>query len=182
MSRKEDWEVRYRKIKEHYPSVEDFKWSGALDYDPDVFTQVMNDLLKAEGKRSRPGKRPTLSRDVAENELAKLSGADFSEYPFGRALQALISALPPEVQTYRSLSARTGCNKDYLVKYVKGTLLPSFSDIEKIAASFNKDPSYFLEYRTAYVLMAVDKYLMGNPEIATVWHLKLKGRPKLKVK
>lgn len=182
MSRKEDWEIRYQKIKEHYPSVASLRWTGALDYDPEVFTQVMGDLLKAEGKRSRPGKRPTLSRQLAEEELAKLSIADFSEFEFPQAFQALISALPKEVQTYRSLANKTGCNKDYLVKYLKGTLAPRFLDMENIAAAFNKDPSYFLEYRIAYVLMMVDRYLTNNPEIATVWHMKFKGREKLRIK
>jgi transcriptional regulator with XRE-family HTH domain len=60
-------------------------------------------------------------------------------------------------------------------RLLNGTVQPSLETMEKIAKAFRKDPSYFVEYRVAFVLISIDKYLSDSPETATVWYHKMKG-------
>lgn len=170
-SRRAPWEENIRKIKETYPSVGSLDWSRAMD--SDAFAHVMGDLLKAEGKRSRPGKRPALSRPLAEAELAKLSGDSYAESDFKTAFRALTYG-----RSIRGIANKVGLQKDYVHRLLNGTSQPSFEAMEKIAQAYRKDPSYFLEYRIAYVLMVMDQYLTDSPETATVWYLRMKGKKK----
>lgn len=176
MAKKSEWEERFRTIKEKFPSVENLDLTESLEKDPDAFTQMMGDLIKAGGKRQRPGKRPPLDRALAEEELSKLMQEDYTDHSFPVAFRALAGT-----RSMRGLAAKTGCNKDYIVRYLKGTLMPSFGDMEKIARAFNKEPEFFIEYRIAFILLVIDQYLQDNPERATIWHRRLRVQKKIKV-
>lgn len=169
--RKAVWEENLRKVKQTYPALDSIDWSRALSADSDVFTHVMGDLLKAEGKRSRPGKRPALSRPMAEAELAKLTGSSYSEVDFKTAFRALTHG-----RSIRGIANKCDLQKDHVHRLLNGIVEPSFETMEKVAKAYHKDPSYFLEYRIAFVLLTMDKYLGDSPETATVWYLKMKGR------
>lgn len=172
VDRKEAWEKSYRKMKESYPLLEGVSWSTVLSYDSDTFSQVLGDVIKAEGKRSRPGKRPTLSRSLAESEFSKLSGASYSEYEFLRAFRALTHG-----RTVRGIANKVGLGQTTVHNLLNGQS-PTFRQMESIAAAYNKDPSYFLEYRIAYSLRVIEKFLMDSPETATVWYLKMSRKGK----
>lgn len=180
--RSETWHKRYKEIKEEFPSVAKVDWDTALDFDPTLLSSLLADLLKAEGRRTRPGKRPPLDRQLAETELAKVTSSDYSEYPFGVAFKALVHG-----RSIRNIAHKTGLDRTQVHRLLGGRsgeapLLPSFETMAQIAKSFNRDPSYFLEYRTAHILFALDNFFQENPETATVWFKKLKTAGKIKVK
>lgn len=167
--RRAAWEDNLRKVKETYPNIDSLDWARAMRADQDVFTSVLGDILKAEGKRSRPGKRPTLDRGTAVAELEKLSGQSYTELPFDAAFKALTYG-----RSIRSIANKTGIQKDHVHRLLQGKVQPTFEVMEKVAEAFRKDPSYFIEYRVAFVLMSIDKYLTSNPDTATVWYLKMR--------
>jgi len=167
IDRKAAWYENIQKVKANYPSLNDADWGRS---NQDAFTHVMGDLLKSEGKRSRPGKRPALDRSIAEGELAKLTGSSYSETDFRNAFKALTHG-----RSIRGIAHKCGMHKDQVHRLLNGTVQPSLETMEKIAKAFRKDPSYFVEYRVAFVLISIDKYLSDSPETATVWYHKMKG-------
>ena len=169
MSKKADWEARYEKIKEQYPVV-GADWSR-LGFESDIFVDIMGDVIKAEGKRSRPGKRPALDRQAAETELARLSGDGYSEYEFDKAFRILTNG-----RSIRGIANKVGLDKSYVHRLLRGDTRPSLEAMEKIAVAYRKDPSYFLEYRISMVLMMIEGFLKDSPETATSWYLGLKRR------
>ena len=167
--RKAAWEENLRKVKENYPNIDNLDWARAIRADQDVFANVLGDILKAEGKRSRPGKRPTLDRSAAVAELEKISGQSYTELPFDAAFKSLTYG-----RSIRNIAHKTGIQKDHVHRLLQGKVQPTFEVMEKVAEAFRKDPSYFVEYRVAFVLMSIDKYLTSNPDTATVWYLKMR--------
>lgn len=165
------WEENLRKAKEQYPSISSLDWSRALGHDPDVFAHVLGDVIRAEGKRSRPGKRPALERSLAESEYAKISGSSYSEVAFKDAFKALTHG-----RSLRNIAHKCGLQKDHVHRLLRGDVAPTFEVMEKVAQAFRKDPSYFVEYRVNYVLFVIERYLSDSPETATVWYTKMKGK------
>ena len=180
--RKENWNKSYKEIKTKFPHVDSLNWDLALESDPKLFTSLLNDLLKAEGKRSRPGKRPTLDRNIAESEFAKIKALDFSDQPFPIAFKALTHG-----RSIRNICHKTGLDRSYVHRLLGGRnqepiTLPSFEAMEKIATAFGKEPSYFMEYRQAFILFALDRFLTDAPETSVLWFNKLRGAGKIKVR
>lgn len=167
---KSSWQDRYNAIVSDYPSVGSIDWSSALKKDPDLFARILGDVLKAEGRGSTPGKRPNLDRDQAYDQFKKFSLEDFSEYNFLKAFNSLASG-----RSVRNIANKTGLGKSYVHRLLKGEVEPTFYAMEQIAKGFNKQPSYFLEYRIAHVLYSMETMLSSNPEMATSWYLKIKG-------
>jgi len=175
MDRKQAWESNYSKIKQAFPSTGE-GWDSSVNLDLDAFASVLGDVIKAEGKRSRPGKRPSLSRAAAEDEYIKISGGSYSEVEFTRAFRALTHG-----RSVRGIANKVDIGQTVIHRLLHGGQ-PTFEHMEKIAKAYKKDPSYFLEYRIAYSLMAIEKFLMDSPETATVWYLKMRGRGSIKIK
>lgn len=168
--RKAAWQANFERIKEVYPDV-NFDWNKSLGFESDVFVDLLSDVIKAEGKRSKPGKRPSLSRQVAESELARLSGEDYSEYEFQKAFQILTRG-----KSVRGIAHKVGIDKSQVHRLLTGAAKPSFEAMEKIAAAYKKHPSFFVEYRTYIVLMLIEQFMKGSPETATAWYVALKRR------
>lgn len=174
--RKQAWDERYKEIIEKFPSVDDISWAEALKQDSGAFASVLGDVIKAEGKRSRPGKRPSLSRPDAENELSRLVGDSHSDADFTATFKAMTHG-----RSVRGISNKVDIGQTTVHALLHGKR-PTFEQMEKIAIAFRKEPSFFLEYRIALVLLTIDSFLSDSPETATNWYMKLKGSGKLVVK
>jgi transcriptional regulator with XRE-family HTH domain len=170
MTKKIPWEVKYKRIIKQYPEVSDLNWSRVMREESDIFARLLGDVLKSEGRGSKPGKRPQLDRSEALNRLAKLSGEDFSEYDFATTFRNLTAG-----RSIRNIAHKTGLGTSYVHRLLSGNADPSFETMEKIAEAFRKNPSYFLEYRIAIILVVLDGMFTDSPETATAWYLKLKG-------
>lgn len=173
-TRKETWNRNFSAAKEQYDSISDLNWDAALGYDQEVFTHIVSDIIKAEGKRPRPGKRPSLDRQDAFYALKKLSGEQYSDECFDVTMRALSNG-----RSTRGIAHRTGLNKDVISRLQRGVLKPSFQSMEKLARGFGKDPAYFVEYRAEAVAALVRDYLLDHPETATAWYVKTKRSGKV---
>jgi transcriptional regulator with XRE-family HTH domain len=169
MSKKTSWDKRYEKIKSIYPNIDVINWANIVEHD-DIFVKMLGDVLKSERKVSTPGKRPGLSRSDGLEKLDKILDRDYSVMEFEKAFKALAGN-----RSVRSLNIKTGLSKSHIQRLLTGQDSPSVEAIEKIAYSFNKNPSYFLEYRIYTVLSAFNYLLIKNPEIATSWYKKMIG-------
>ena len=169
MSKKNSWEKRYKSIQSAHPNLLSVDWSNAIDND-DVFIKLIGDVLKSERKVSTPGKRPSLSRGDGIDRLNKILERDYANNQFPSAFRALASG-----RSVRSLHAKTGLSKSHIQRLLSGEDTPSIQSMEKIAESFNKHPSYFIEYRIFKILESFNYILLENPEIATNWYKKILG-------
>lgn len=170
MAKKIPWEVKYKRIIKQYPEVRDLSWARVMREENDIFARLLGDVLKSEGRGSKPGKRPQLDRSEALTRLAKLSGEDFSEYDFHTTFRNLTAG-----RSIRNVASKTGLGTSYVQRLLNGKADPSFETMERIAEAFRKNPSYFIEYRIAVVLVIINDMFTDSPETATAWYLKLKG-------
>jgi hypothetical protein len=161
------WEERHASLQHEFPLID---WDEAARVDPHVFSDLMEDVLRAEGKRSMPGKRPALSRQVAESEYARLTQQDYSEIDFTSSFRALVAG--QSVKSTRGLAHKTGISKDRICELLNGRP-PTMEQMEKIAAGFRKNPEYFMEYRANRVVERVWRYLMASPEVSATWYRRL---------
>lgn len=162
------WQEKYRELSQKFPEIENVDWGIAFRRDPSLFTSILNDLIKAEGRGSLPGKRPQLPQAEALDQLKKITQSDFSHYDFYTTFDALVGN-----RSVRSVSNKTGLGKSFIYQLLKRERIPSFEAMEKIAKGFKKDPSFFLEYRNAIILAHLDSFLFESPEISVTWFLKI---------
>lgn len=170
MAKKIPWEIKYKRIIKQYPNVREMSWSKALNEEGDIFARLLGDVLKSEGRGSKPGKRPQLDRAEALTRLAKLSGEDFSDVDFRSTFRNLTNG-----RSLSNIAHKTGLGRSYVQRLLNGTADPSFETMERIAEAFRKNPSYFIEYRIATVVVILHDMFVESPETATSWYLKLKG-------
>lgn len=166
---KRAWQDRYDEIVKIFPSVENIDWGSAFRKDTGLFTAVVADLIKSEGRGSLPGKRPSLSKEAASIQLSRIAQSDYSNSDFHTTFKALVGN-----RSMRSVASKTGLGKSYVYQLLNEERSPSFSAMEKIAKGFGKDPSFFLEYRIAFILYNIDQFLVDAPEITTNWYMKIK--------
>lgn len=169
---KTNWADRAKVIKAVYPSTAELDWYEVFYQDPMILGKIINDIIKLDQSRSgKPGKRPSLDEHGAADRLRKLRDEDHTVLPFPEALKMLAAD-----KSVRGLAAKTGLDKSYVHRLLKGDADPSLEIIEKIAKAFNKRPSYFVEYRVGYILAMLDHKLMSSPETSIVFYNKLAGR------
>lgn len=155
------WEKRYQKVLEAYPSVGSFDWKDGLSKDLDLFGRVMREILKLEqAPFGRPGPRPSLEQS-AKRKALQVMGEDFSFESFPVA----VKALAPEM-TIRDLSEYVGLNKSTVHRLMTGVIQPDGYYLRVFAAAFDKHPSYFMEWRTLYIVGSMVRRLEWNPELA----------------
>lgn len=159
------------RVKAEYPELTGLNWSQVMGYDSEVLTGMLGDVLKVDSKSSRPGKRPTLSREAAETEFLKISAEDFSDQEFSRAFTALTYG-----KSTRNVANKCNISHMQVQRLRLGEMIPTIDMMEKIAKGYNKSPAYFLEYRIAAVLITFNEFLTASPETATHWYLKTRGK------
>ncbi len=170
--KKVSWHIRSEQIKKNFFSVENLNWKKVFSEDPEILGSIINDMLKLSVPgNGRPGKRPSLQRLDAKDLFLKLIGEDFSEYPFNISFRSLKDS--------RNISIRDLANGVKLDKMLVHRLLnnkqqPSLEHIELIAKFFNKDPSYFLEWRIAYIVTFLNELLLEYTESSILLFKKLR--------
>lgn len=170
-NRKMPWSERVKMIEEFWPSVKRLDWSRAFKQDPGLMGWIINDIIKMEAAvPGRPGKRPNVSREETEKHLKRLTGQDYTVRPFGDALNELRGD-----RSIRHLARNFGMTRDHTWRLLTGKRVPTTDDMETIAAVFEKDPSYFLEYRLSYIIGFLYDKLENNPEITVLHHRRIKN-------
>jgi hypothetical protein len=174
---KQSWKLKEDRVKSVYPDILNVNWSEVFSRDPDAFTKLLGEVIKSEGRGSKPGKRPQLARGDAEVKLAKIGAEDFSENEFHTAFKILVGD-----RSLMNIANKTGLNKSYVQRLLNQTTQPSLEAMETIATAFGRQPSYFLEYRVAHILAMMESFLMSSPETTAGWYLRFRGNDKLRLK
>ena len=163
------WQERYEIIKKTFPNVETLDWNKVFRTDPAIMGRIVNDVLKIDqAEPGRPGKRPALDVGVAEERLHQIRGEDYTILPFAEALRNARAG-----KSIRSLAHYSGLPKSTVHRLADGDTRPSLEQIEAIAKGVRKAPSYFLEYRIAFVLSAMVELFSQSPESTIVQYEKL---------
>ena len=157
---KTSWDKRYDVIKTQFPDPKTFDWRKAFDKDLDLFARIMRDVLKVDqAVPGRPGPRPALDYDRGVKSLRQMMGQDYSTLPFPDTFQFLAGD--------RSLShtaRKTGLSRSQVHRLLRGESQPDVNEMTMVAEAFGKHPSFFLEYRAAFVVAALSEKLLNAPE------------------
>lgn len=159
-SGKMPWTERKKLIHEQFPSTVNLNWKKAFDKDVDLFTAILRDVLKVDqDSGGRPGPRPVLPHADAVRSYRRLMGDDFSTLPFAETFGLLIGT-----RSVRAVAHKTGLSRSQVHRLRRGEADPDLFEMEQVARGFGKQPSYFLEYRTAYIAGALLSRMEGLPE------------------
>lgn len=168
------WDERHELIKKTFPSVVALDWNKVFLQDPGLLGRILNDILKADqAVPGRPGKRPALDRDEARKRWREIIGddsVDFTMLPFHKAFQNLAG----DKYSIRHLANKCKLDKSMIHNLLRGEKAPTPEIMEKVAWGFKLSPSYFLEYRVAYVLGVLFYKLTSQPESTVVFYNKVK--------
>lgn len=163
------WTERYEHIKRAFPSVEGLDWSAVFRSDPAVMGRIINDVLKIDqAEPGRPGKRPALDVEAAEARLRGMRGEDYTILPFAEAVKRIMGD-----KSIRNLAFYSGLPKSTVHRLLGGNCSPSIGQIEALSKALRKDPSYFMEYRVAFVLASLAQLFGMSPESSIVQFEKL---------
>jgi len=161
------WDKKLYALREKYPKITSIDWGEILRSEPEVFCGVVGKVTIPEGS-----KKSNIKMSDGNKKFAKISGTDYSELEFKDAFAIIYD------RSYESLIEHTCFTELYLSQLADGSRFPSYEDMEDIAKACNRDPSFFMEYRIAKILSAIDNYLMQSPETASVWYNKVvKSQP-----
>lgn len=151
---------RNEMIKHQFPRSESFEWKKMFDKDLDLFARIMRDVLKVDqAVPGRPGPRPALDYDRGVKSLRQMMGQDYSTLPFIDTFQFLVGE-----RSIRHASNKTGLSRSQVHRLLQGEVEPNIHELEQIAEAFGKHPSFFAEYRAAFVIAALHERLMHAPE------------------
>lgn len=168
---KASWKQRYVLIQENFPASVRLDWAEAFK-DVDLFGRLFKDILRIDQNSNRHGVGPrVVDENTSRERLRQLMGEDFSYEPFSTAFPALAGR-----RSVRNLAAKIGLGKHMTHDLILGRKSPDLYTLEQIAYSFGKDPSYFLEYRIAYVLGALGDHMELSPETTVDLYKKLRDK------
>lgn len=160
-------EERKRLIAEKFPSTQSLNWEKAFGNNIELLARILQDILKVDvAPTGRPGPRPNLDRTRAEPDLERLLGKDpaahpYTSLPFAEAFRLLVGD-----RSLRSLANKLAVSKSNLQRWLSGAATPNTDQMERIAAVFDKQPSYFAEYRAVTIAATVGDQLAGDPDFS----------------
>ena len=159
------WPERMAIINDEFPSTVKLEWTKAFNNDIELFGRVLRDILKVDQTvPGRSGPRPVLNQAEAMARLRQFQGVDYSELDFKDAFRALTITSNGQ-SSIRAIAHRTDLDRNMVHKLLTGTRDPDLFLMERIAKAYRKNPSYFMEYRVAYVLGALRDRMEKSPEI-----------------
>lgn len=145
--KKVPWKERYEVIKRQFPSVESLKWKEVFRQDPTIMGRILNDIIKVEvAPKGRPGKRPPLDRGQAGEIFQRYKGNDYALVEFPSAVNHLKQSM-----SIRTFARKCSMSPAHAYRLMTGYREPTIEDMEMIAQACGKHPSYFHEWRMAYV-------------------------------
>lgn len=156
---------------EEVPEIEDVDWGQLFSVDPGILGDVINDVIRvvhSSKEKNRRGKRSNVKRSVAKNNLEKIQNIDFSNEEFIVSVRYLKLD-----RSIRCFARKVGLNTSKVQRLLEGKVEPTAKELEQIAEAFDKHPSYFLEYRIAYVVSAMSSLMKTYPESSIVQYVKL---------
>lgn len=164
------WNERYEVIQEQFPSINNLDWNKVFRADPTIMGNILNDIIKVEvAPKGRPGKRPALSRDEAEEFWGKYQKQDYTLKPFAKALNELKGTT-----SIRQMARKVSMSPSYAYNLMTGYKQPKVEDMILVAQAYGKHPSYFYEYRVAYVTAVMSERIDYAPESSIIYYERIK--------
>lgn len=173
------WDQRVKAIRRVFPTTGNLDWSQVFDDEPEIMGAILQDVVRSmQATPGKSGPRPVLDRRRAQPVVDQWLGKDpkhrpYSVLPFPEAFKLLT-----EGRSVRHVAAKLGWQKSRVARLLAGEQSPVATDMEHIALTFEKSPSYFVEYRTAWCVSAFITSLDSSPEqtIRVYEILRQKGR------
>ena len=156
---KTPWKLRYELIKEHFPIAERIDWRKAFQ-DLDLYGRLIRDILENDQKANAKGPRSGFNQEEARARFRQFAGDDYTQLPFVEAFRILAGP-----RSIRHLQYKLNMKRNSVWKLKAGIKEPDLYTIEQVAKAFNKDPSYFVEYRVAVILGALGDQMSMAPEM-----------------
>lgn len=165
------WDERAKLIEKEFPGIASRDWNAVLR-DPDILGRILKDILKVDQiEPGRAGPRPNLDYERGMQTWREITGQDFSELPFPRALKSLTKG-----QSVRAVARKAQVAKTRMDRLMRGIDKPTVDDLRAIATAYGKKPAYFAEYRAEYIVAAITARLRDEPELTTAIYTKLVRR------
>ncbi len=173
MSTKLNWEETAQRLYAELPEAHSVDWNVIFHSDPKILGSLVNDIIKVSvSEKGRPGKRSASSEAEVAADLRKLTDLDYSDHPFPQALRFAMGD-----RSLRQTATLSGVDKMTVHRLLNNKGAPATPEqMEKLARALKKDPSYFVEYRAAFICNALYQMLCQNSESAVVFYKKLKER------
>lgn len=174
-ARRPPWEERAKVIRQQFPSVAELDWRKAFALDIGLFGRIIEDILKADVAADEPGKpgpRPALDYADGVSRLRQLWGLDYSTLPFPQAIKALTRH---RGFSFTMLARKTAMSRSKLHRLAQGIEEPTAVELEQIAKAFGKHPSYFTEWRMAFVVAALYDQMEDVPEASIRLYRKMRA-------
>jgi plasmid maintenance system antidote protein VapI len=157
--RRLSWDERIALIYDHFPGCKNPNWNVILS-DMDTLGEVVRDILRLE--QATPGKSgPRPSPEIKEGmkSIRKMNGDDHSVLRFHEAFKVLAGD-----RSVRHLSTKIGMDRNKVHRLLTGAHDPSPQELSQVAKAFGKEPAYFLEFRTSFIMAALGARLEMAPE------------------
>ncbi len=165
------WDQRAKIIRQQFPSVEKLNWNTLFSEDPSLMGRLINDILKIDvASPGKPGKRPAVDPAVADHRLRQILGEDFTTLVFKEALRSLQGS-----RSARGMAKKVGVDRNMMNRLLSGDVVPSAQMMEQVAKAFHKEPSFFVEYRMAYIFAVLHNKMDAVPEASVVFYKKMRG-------
>lgn len=160
------WEERLAMIRRQWPSNRpDFNWAHAL-MDVDLLARIFRDILKLDSRPpGRIGPRPPLTEEEGMASWRRLTGQDYSTLPFPATFHALIHVGGRRI-SISHVARKTGLPRSRCHRLLHADIEPTAEDMRAVAAGFGKHPSYFSEYRAAFVTAQIAERLAHTPDVS----------------
>lgn len=153
------WTERVELIYQHFPKCRDADWNVVLS-DLDSLGEVVRDILRLE--QAEPGKsgpRPAPQVGQGMKSIRQWTGQDHSVLPFHEAFAILAQGY-----SMSHLARKTTLSRSQVHRLLRAEAQPTPHELSSVAQAFGKEPSYFIEFRTAYIMAALGARLEQAPE------------------
>jgi len=165
------WAERAELIKKQFPTRTKADWVRRFTDDPDMFSDLMRDLLKIDQQvPGKSGPRPGPEFEAGMDLIRKIRGEDYCTLKFSEALAILGHGM-----SLTALARKTKLSRSQVHRLLNAQMQPSAEEMEAVATAFKKEPSFFLEWRAAYIAGTLASKLEEAPEIGIGLYRKLVG-------
>ena len=165
------WEKRAKLIHAAYPSTVTVDFEKVFRVDPAVMGRIIADIQKREAAPSgKPGKIPAVNKEDADQYLRRYQNDDYTIHKFADAFKLLKGDRSTRAMAHKCKLAQT-----MVQRLLDGKAEPTVAVMENVARAFKKHPSFFVEYRVAYVVGMMAQRMEAIPEASIVPYLKLRG-------
>lgn len=156
--------------RSQFPSVKagEDEWVELFHQRPEVMLAILGDIYretKAQEIRESQGKVPTGRRPRSINgnmaELEAMVTPRYSMEPFGEAVRELIGE-----RTLRAFALKVPMSHTTLMRMMRGEMRLERHRLEAIAAAGKVGPSFFMEWRLAYIQEAVEAVFVAKPNLS----------------